>query len=96
MRRHLQLTLEQSETFNVPDAEVANERNITWDNSVHGFDGPVQASHARYDYPGSGRFYHQISLYLKLNPYQRIFIMELSVLVSSPHMNPTTALTVSA
>lgn len=44
----------QSETFNPPDLAYAAERNITWDISIHGVDGPVQVSYAPYDYPGSG------------------------------------------
>lgn len=50
------LIILQSETFNKPDAAYAAARNITWDDSYHGFSGPVQASHAPYDYPGSGKF----------------------------------------
>lgn len=45
----------ESETFTAPDADYAASHNITWDVSVHGFEGPVQASHAPYDYPGSGQ-----------------------------------------
>ncbi|KAF2189246.1 GMC oxidoreductase [Zopfia rhizophila CBS 207.26] len=48
----------KSETFNRPDATYAKERNITWDDSVHGFSGPVRASYAPYDYPGSANFYN--------------------------------------
>ncbi|KAF1944605.1 choline dehydrogenase-like protein [Clathrospora elynae] len=48
----------KSETFTPPDANYAAERNITWDESMHGFDGPVQASHAPYDYPGSANMYN--------------------------------------
>ncbi|KAF2017824.1 GMC oxidoreductase [Aaosphaeria arxii CBS 175.79] len=48
----------KSENFNPPDAKYAAERNITWDKSVHGFGGPVQASYAPYDYPGSANFYN--------------------------------------
>ena len=42
--------------FTPPDANYATARNITWDETVRGFDGPVQASYAPYDYPGSGMF----------------------------------------
>ncbi|KAF2820284.1 choline dehydrogenase-like protein [Ophiobolus disseminans] len=48
----------KSATFTPPDAEYAKERNITWDASVRGIDGPVQASYAPYDYPGSANFYN--------------------------------------
>jgi len=44
----------QSETFHTPDSTYAAEHNLTWDESVHGFDGPVQASYAPYDFPGAG------------------------------------------
>jgi choline dehydrogenase len=46
--------MNESETFSAPDAVYARSHNITWDSSVHGSGGPVQASHAPYDYPGSG------------------------------------------
>ncbi|KAF2260261.1 choline dehydrogenase-like protein [Lojkania enalia] len=48
----------KSEAFNRPDPKYAIEHNITWDDSVHGFNGPVQISHAPYDYPGSANFYN--------------------------------------
>ncbi|KAF2662540.1 GMC oxidoreductase [Lophiostoma macrostomum CBS 122681] len=48
----------KSETFTPPGAAYASEHNITWDTAVHGFSGPVQASHAPYDYPGSANFYN--------------------------------------
>ncbi|KAF2627624.1 GMC oxidoreductase [Macroventuria anomochaeta] len=48
----------KSETFSRPDQNYAAEHNITWDDTVHGFDGPVQASYAPYDYPGSVNFYN--------------------------------------
>ncbi|KAI4640376.1 hypothetical protein J4E93_008582 [Alternaria ventricosa] len=48
----------KSETFTAPDADYAASHNITWDVSVHGFEGPVQASHAPYDYPGSANMYN--------------------------------------
>ncbi|ORY01579.1 choline dehydrogenase-like protein [Clohesyomyces aquaticus] len=48
----------KSETFNRPDAAYTASHNITWDDSVHGFKGPVQASLAPYDYPGSANFYN--------------------------------------
>ena len=44
----------QSETFHAPDSTYAAEHNLTWDESVHGFDGPVQASYAPYDFLGAG------------------------------------------
>ena len=31
------------------------KHNITWEDAVHGFNGPVKASYAPYDYPGSGK-----------------------------------------
>jgi choline dehydrogenase-like flavoprotein len=46
----------KSETFTRPDPLYAAERNITWIDAVHGFSGPVQASYAPYDYPGSGKY----------------------------------------
>ncbi|KAL1794907.1 hypothetical protein ACET3X_006723 [Alternaria dauci] len=48
----------KSETFTAPDAEYAVRHNITWDAAVHGSDGPVQASYAPYDYPGSANKYN--------------------------------------
>ncbi|RYN85077.1 hypothetical protein AA0120_g8996 [Alternaria tenuissima] len=48
----------KSETFTAPDAEYAARHNITWDVAIHGSDGPVQASHAPYDYPGSANKYN--------------------------------------
>ncbi|CAO2658119.1 Nn.00g073790.m01.CDS01 [Neocucurbitaria sp. VM-36] len=48
----------KSETFHPPDPQYAAEHNMTWDESVHGFDGPVQASYAPYDYAGSEDFYN--------------------------------------
>ncbi|KAF1851313.1 GMC oxidoreductase [Cucurbitaria berberidis CBS 394.84] len=50
----------KSETFNPPNAEYAAQHNITWDESLHGFDGPVQASYAPYDYAGSENFYNGV------------------------------------
>ncbi|CAN9327524.1 unnamed protein product [Alternaria sp. RS040] len=48
----------KSETFTAPDAEYAASRNITWNLAIHGSGGPVQASHAPYDYPGSANKYN--------------------------------------
>ncbi|KAF2246817.1 GMC oxidoreductase [Trematosphaeria pertusa] len=48
----------KSETFNRPDPIYAAEHNITWDDSVHGFQGPVPVTIAPYDYPGSANFYN--------------------------------------
>ncbi|KAJ8107527.1 hypothetical protein OPT61_g8803 [Boeremia exigua] len=44
----------KSETFQRPDLQYAAEHNITWDDAVRGSGGPVHASYAPYDYPGSG------------------------------------------
>ncbi|KAF2846944.1 GMC oxidoreductase [Plenodomus tracheiphilus IPT5] len=57
----------KSETFSPPLASYAAERNITWDESVHGFAGPVQASYAPYDYPASASFYNA-ALSLDIQP----------------------------
>lgn len=50
--------LVKSETFHQPDAAFAQARNITWDNSAHGFGGPIQSSFPPYDYPGSENFWN--------------------------------------
>jgi choline dehydrogenase len=46
----------KSENFTRPGAAFAQERNILWKDSVHGFNGPVHASYAPYDYPSSSKF----------------------------------------
>lgn len=43
----------KSENFSRPKHQYAADYNITWDDAVHGFNGPVQVSYAPYDYPGS-------------------------------------------
>ncbi|KAH6643036.1 choline dehydrogenase-like protein [Boeremia exigua] len=48
----------KSETFSRPDLQYAADHNITWEDSAHGFNGPVQTSYAPYDYPGSANFYN--------------------------------------
>ena len=53
--RHMLKYFKKSETFSRPNTHYAEEHNITWDDAFHGFDGPVQASYAPYDYPGSGK-----------------------------------------
>ena len=45
---------QQAETFTPPDAALAAEGNITWDDSIRGDSGPVQYSYPNYFYPGSG------------------------------------------
>lgn len=52
----------KSEFFNRPDRGYAAEHNITWDDAVHGLDGPVQASYAPYDYPGGGKYIYEHGL----------------------------------
>ncbi|CAK7214556.1 hypothetical protein SBRCBS47491_002184 [Sporothrix bragantina] len=49
--------LEKSETFTFPSAEFAAQGNITWNASVHGTTGPVQATYPDYFFPGSGNWY---------------------------------------
>ncbi|KAH8728333.1 choline dehydrogenase-like protein [Phaeosphaeriaceae sp. PMI808] len=46
------------ENFTPPNVEYAAKHNITWDDSVRGFGGPVQLSYAPYDYPGSENLYN--------------------------------------
>lgn len=48
----------KSETFHSPEAAYAHDRNITYDESVHGFTGPIQSSYPPYDYPGSANFWN--------------------------------------
>ena len=52
----------KSETFNRPGRQYAAKHNITWDDAVHGFNGPVQANYAPYDYPGSGKYIYEQEL----------------------------------
>jgi hypothetical protein len=52
--RVLTLCQQQAETFTPPDAALAAEGNITWDDNVRGDSGPVQYSYPNYFYPGSG------------------------------------------
>lgn len=44
----------KSENFTPPDLNFAAVANISWDNSVHGFAGPVQNTYPNYFFPGSG------------------------------------------
>jgi len=46
----------QSENFTAPNPAFAQQSNITYQNSVHGFKGPVHASYSPYTYPGSGEY----------------------------------------
>ncbi|KAF2744933.1 GMC oxidoreductase [Sporormia fimetaria CBS 119925] len=48
----------KSETFHAPDADLAEQWNVTYDASVHGSTGPIQVSYPPYDYPGSERFWN--------------------------------------
>ena len=45
----------KSENFSRPKHQYAADYDNTWDDDVHGFNGPVQASYAPYDYPGSSK-----------------------------------------
>jgi len=45
----------KSENFSRQKHQYATDYDITWDDAVHGFNGPVQASYAPYDYPGSSK-----------------------------------------
>ncbi|PGG95816.1 hypothetical protein AJ79_09853 [Helicocarpus griseus UAMH5409] len=47
----------KSETFTPPDPEFAKKHNISWDASIHGYDGPIYASFSGYDYPSSKNFW---------------------------------------
>ncbi|KAF1954478.1 choline dehydrogenase-like protein [Byssothecium circinans] len=49
---------QKSEAFSRPEASYAASHNITWNDAVHGFDGPVETSFAPYDYPGSANFFN--------------------------------------
>ncbi|KAL2060753.1 hypothetical protein VTL71DRAFT_9395 [Oculimacula yallundae] len=48
----------KSETFGRPEASFAKQYNISYDDSAHGFKGPVQASYSPYDYPSSANFWN--------------------------------------
>ncbi|KAH6720855.1 choline dehydrogenase-like protein [Leptodontidium sp. MPI-SDFR-AT-0119] len=48
----------KSETFARPEAAFAKKNNITWNDSAHGFKGPLQASYAPYDYQSSANFWN--------------------------------------
>ncbi|KAI9051847.1 hypothetical protein LZ554_004108 [Drepanopeziza brunnea f. sp. 'monogermtubi'] len=48
----------KSEAFGRPEQSFAKSRNITWIDSVHGFDGPIQASYSPYDYESSANFWN--------------------------------------
>lgn len=39
------------ETFTPPSAEQVAQFGITWDDECHGFNGPVQSSFTRWNYP---------------------------------------------
>ncbi|KAI0015619.1 hypothetical protein F4780DRAFT_773439 [Xylariomycetidae sp. FL0641] len=43
----------KSEDFTAPDPEYAKVANITYNDEVHGHDGPVQGSYPPYHFPGS-------------------------------------------
>ncbi|KAF2843499.1 GMC oxidoreductase [Patellaria atrata CBS 101060] len=47
----------KSETFTPPDQTFADAHNISWDNSVHGFNGPVQANYPPYDFAPTGNWW---------------------------------------
>lgn len=46
---------EKSENFTPPDPAFAAVANISWDDTVHGFNGPVQNTYPNYYFPGSGK-----------------------------------------
>ncbi|KAI1339886.1 hypothetical protein F5Y15DRAFT_72209 [Xylariaceae sp. FL0016] len=48
----------KSENFGKPDPAFAAANNITWDDSVHGFDGPVAWSYPTYHYPSATNFWN--------------------------------------
>ncbi|OAA66786.1 Glucose-methanol-choline oxidoreductase [Niveomyces insectorum RCEF 264] len=50
----------KSETFTFPDPHFAAQGNITWNASVHGTSGPVQATYPNYFFPGSGNWYSAV------------------------------------
>ncbi|KAF2179730.1 GMC oxidoreductase [Zopfia rhizophila CBS 207.26] len=47
----------KSENFTPPPQDFAAEWNITWDSTVHGFDGPVQSSFPPYQFPVIKNFF---------------------------------------
>ncbi|CZS97710.1 related to alcohol oxidase [Rhynchosporium agropyri] len=49
---------QKSETFGKPEASFAKQYNISWDDSAHGFQGPVQTTYSPYDYPSSANFWN--------------------------------------
>lgn len=53
----------QSENFTAPDAAFAAAGNISWIESVHGFEGPVQNTYPNYFFPGSGKNTEEVLLF---------------------------------
>ncbi|CAK7211812.1 hypothetical protein SEUCBS140593_001291 [Sporothrix eucalyptigena] len=51
---------EKSENFTFPSASFAAQGNITWNASVHGNAGPVQATYPNYFFPGSGNWFEAV------------------------------------
>ncbi|TVY82028.1 Dehydrogenase xptC [Lachnellula suecica] len=48
----------KSENFTRPSPEFSRKHNITWDDSVHGFDGPIHTSYPPYDFAPSKNFWN--------------------------------------
>lgn len=46
----------KSETFTPADASLANDFSISWQDSAHGFSGPVRSSYPVYQYPSIHNF----------------------------------------
>ncbi|KAL0930316.1 choline dehydrogenase [Colletotrichum truncatum] len=57
----------KSENFTAPPKDFADAANISWVESAHGHDGPVQASYPNYFFPGAENFW-QAALESGLTP----------------------------
>lgn len=52
---------QKSENFTAPAEDFAKARNVSWQDSIHGHDGPLQVSYPNYAYPGTGKRFRSIS-----------------------------------
>ena len=69
----------QSENFTKPTPEFAAKYNVSWDESVHGYDGPVQASYSPYDFAPAGKpdFHYPLTQFkcaplTRIQPYRKL------------------------
>lgn len=55
----------QSENFTPAAGDFADEYGISWDESVHGSSGPVQASYPVFAYQSISMMFHFLLLYCR-------------------------------